>query len=118
MRVVLVAVVALPIVCLAAFPPARRLFPSIVGLDCDARGVCAESSQELQRAPLLYDDAKQFVQVRLGPFHRGLHTIFCQSERCASYFGLSTSKAQTTGPFGTVIGPGAWVPYLVRHDPR
>jgi hypothetical protein len=108
--------VALPIVCFAAFPPARRLFPSIAGLDCDARGVCAESAQDLHRAQLLYDDAKQFVQVRLGPLDRGPHTIFCQSERCASYFGLSTSKAQTTGPFGTVIGPDAWVSYLVRHE--
>ena len=35
---------------------------------------------------------------------------------CASYFGLSTSKAQTTGLFGTVIGPDAWLPYLVRHE--
>lgn len=116
MRVAMVAVVALPLVSLAAFPPARRLFPSVVGLACDPVGVCAESFQQLQRAQLLYNESKQFVQSRLGPLEPGTHTIFCESERCASYFGLSTSKAQTTGPFGTVIGPDAWVPYLVRHE--
>ena len=42
--------------------------------------------------------------------------IFCKSTRCASYFGLSTSKAQTTGPFGTVVGLDGRVPYLVRHE--
>lgn len=116
MRVAMFAIVALPLVSFAAFPPVRRLLPSIVGLDCDSRGVCAESSQQLQRAQLLYDESKQFVQARLGSLVRGPRTIFCQSESCASYFGLSMSKAQTTGPFGTVIGPDAWVPYVVRHE--
>jgi hypothetical protein len=116
LRVTLVAVVALPLVCFAAFPPARRLFPSIAGLDCDSRGVCAESPEQLRSARLLYDESRQFVQAALGPLERGPHTIFCQSEWCAVYFGLSMSKAQTTGPFGTVIGPDAWVPSLVRHE--
>jgi hypothetical protein len=116
LRAAICAVIALPVVSLAAFPPARRLFPSIVGLDCDPRGVCAESPERLRNAELLYDDSKQFVQGRLGTLERAPRTIFCGSDWCASYFGLSGSKAQTTGPFGTVIGPHAWLPYLVRHE--
>ena len=108
--------VAVPILFFAAFTPSRRLVPSIVGLDCDSQGICAESWQQLQRAQPLYEDSKQFVQGRLGRLEHPLHTIFCQSDWCASYFGLSGSKAQTTGLFGTVIGRDAWVPYLVRHE--
>jgi hypothetical protein len=65
---------------------------------------------------LLYVEAKRFVQIRLGPRQRATHDLLCKSSRCASYFGLSTSKAQTTGPFGTVVGPDGWVPYLVLHE--
>jgi hypothetical protein len=112
----ILAVIATPLFAYAAFPPARRLFPAIAGLDCDVGRVCAESPERLHQAELLYSEARQFVQDRLGSLESPPRTIFCRTEWCASYFGLSTSKAQTTGPFGTVIGPDAWLPYLVRHE--
>jgi hypothetical protein len=109
-------VVAIPLLTYAAFPPARRLLPALAGLDCDSQRVCVDSSELRHEADTLYMEARRFVQERLGPLERPPRMIFCHSNSCASYFGLTTSKAQTTGPFGTVIGPDAWLPYIVRHE--
>lgn len=116
LRAAILTVVAIPLFAYAAYPPARRLFPALAGLHCDLQRVCVDSAERLAEAESLYGEARRFVEQRLGPLESPPRMIFCRSDSCASYFGLSASKAQTTGPFGTVMGPGAWLPYLVRHE--
>jgi hypothetical protein len=115
LAVAILTVVGLPVLAYAAFPPARRLLPSLAGIQCIG-GICTDRREQRDRAEQLYSGALQFVDEKIGAIENPPQVIFCQLQSCASYFGLTKSKAQTTGPFGTVIGPEGWLPYIVRHE--
>jgi hypothetical protein len=115
LAVAILTVVGLPLLAYAAFPPARRLLPALAGVECVGR-ICTDGPEHRHEAEQLYSDAIKFVHEKVGAIENPRQVIFCQLNGCASYFGLTKSKAQTTGPFGTVIGPEGWLPYIVRHE--
>lgn len=112
------AAVLLLFVAVAAgtFRPARRLAPGLHGLVCGAGPVCAEDSESLARAQALYAQAARSVGEQLAVLRQPAPVIFCATRSCGDYFGVHTARAQTTGPFGTVIGPEGWLPHVVRHE--
>ena len=115
LAVAILTIVGLPVLAYAAFPPARRLLPSLAGVACVGR-ICTDRPEQRHEAERLYSDAVQFVHEKIGAINNPPQIIFCRLNSCASYFGLTKSKAQTTGPFGTVIGPEGWLPFIVRHE--
>ena len=115
LAVAILTAVGLPLLAYAAFPPARRLLPTLAGVQCVGE-ICTDRPEQRHEAEQLYSEAVQFVHEKLGTIDNPPQIIFCQLNSCASYFGLRKSKAQTTGPFGTVIGPDGWLPYIVRHE--
>jgi hypothetical protein len=101
---------------IGSFKPARRLFPALLGFTCGEGPVCVEAAASLPLAEGLYSDALHFVNTRLVILEHPRPFLFCTSTGCAKALGLQQSLGQTTGPFGSVIGPKGWAPYIVRHE--
>lgn len=106
----------IPIVAAMAFPPLRRIAPGLYGLSCRSH-VCAEDLAALPAAENLYREAVVFVGRKVIPLAEPRQVIFCRTDRCSQHFGLSGRRVgQTTGPFGSVIGPRGWAAHTVRHE--
>jgi hypothetical protein len=114
--IALAALVGIPLAAWAFYKPVRLLAPSLGGVSCISEVICVDSPSRAAEARTLYDDAREFVQGKLGPMHTQARVVFCASEACAQSFGLGRSTAKTLGPLGTVFGPRAWQPYYVRHE--
>ena len=90
--------------------------PALYGAHCEG-SVCVESEQSFQKALALHEEGLNFIAERVVRLEKPRRMIFCESTACADYFGpLGKRRGQTTGPFGTVIGPEGWVPYIVLHE--
>jgi len=114
--VTLLAATLVPVLAATAYPPFRRLAPIAYGLVCRA-DLCAEDKVSLSQAEPLYAEARAFIESKVAPLSEPRQVIFCSSDTCAQYFGLSGRRVgQTTGPLGSVIGPTGWTPYIVRHE--
>lgn len=107
--------VVVPALAWVAVKPVRVIALDLADVAC--RGaVCVDEASRLDEAGLLAADAQAFVETRLGPFGRSPRVIFCHRQACADYFGLGARSAVTVASVATVIGPGAWKPYYVRHE--
>jgi hypothetical protein len=112
----LAMLVAIPLLAWLLVKPVRVLAPQLAGVSCLSTSVCVDDVARLQEAERLRADGLAFVQNSLGAFEGNPRVIFCASQSCADSFGLGARSAVTLATFGTVIGPGAWKPYYVRHE--
>lgn len=112
----LAMLVAVPLLAWVLVKPVRVLAPQLAGVSCLSTSVCVDDAARLQEAERLHADGLAFVQNSLGAFEGKPRIIFCATQACADSFGLGARSAVTLATFGTVIGPGAWKPYYVRHE--
>ncbi|MFM9917017.1 MAG: hypothetical protein ACKVOX_14495 [Rhizobacter sp.] len=115
-RLALVIFVVAPVAAWIFVKPIRVVFPSVQGLSCVSASVCVEDADKVEAAAALYEEAFDFVSTTVAPLRNRPRLVFCRTEACANRFGLGARAALTVGRFGTVIGPRAWTPYLVRHE--
>lgn len=120
MKIILrLALLLLCIVPMAAWfivKPVRVLAPSAMGMTCSRQVVCVEQADALPAAMALYQDAIGFVNDQVGALQGQPVVVFCSTQVCADRFGLGRRSAVTVGTVGTVIGPGAWKPWYMRHE--
>lgn len=112
----LVTLAVIPLLAWFLVKPVRVLAPQLAGVSCLSAFVCLDDSARQQEADSLRAEGMAFVQGMLSPIEGKPRLIFCASRACADFFGLGARSAVTLGTFGTVIGPGAWKPYYVRHE--
>ena len=96
--------------------PVRVLAPQLMGVNCLSASICIDDAARRQEVDGLYAEGMAFIQNSLGPIEGKPRIIFCASQSCADSFGLGARSAVTLATYGTVIGPGAWKPYYVRHE--
>lgn len=112
----LLPVLCVPFAAWALYKPVRLLVPSLADVSCATDAICTDTPARSDEARRLYNEARHFIEMKLGPIGSAPHIVFCETDACAQYFGLGRSTAKTFGPLGTVIGPRAWQPYYVRHE--
>lgn len=112
----LVMLAAVPLLAWFLVKPVRVLAPHLAGVSCLSASVCIDDAARQQEAESLYAEGMAFVQASLDAVEGKPRIIFCASQTCADSFGLGARSAVTLATFGTVIGPGAWKPYYVRHE--
>lgn len=115
-RLVLGALLALPILTWFAFKPVRVLAPQLAGVKCTEANICVDDLQKLELATTLRDEAVQFVEAKIDRLADAPKFVFCSSPMCAQSFGFTTNAAYHVGTFGIVIGPRGWQPHFVRHE--
>jgi hypothetical protein len=96
--------------------PVRVLAPALVNVPCQTATLCVDDPARFAEAEALYTEAEAFVSANVEQIGISPKLVFCSSEQCAESFGLGARAAVTQGTFGTVIGPRAWEPHLVRHE--
>ncbi|SFU53407.1 hypothetical protein SAMN05216350_102416 [Polaromonas sp. YR568] len=115
-----VRLLTLPIIIAVAawffVKPVRVILPEAAGVSCLSASVCVDDAARFREANELYAEGLAFVTPLLESIHGRPRVIFCASRACADSFGLGARSAVTLATFGTVIGPGAWKPYYVRHE--
>jgi hypothetical protein len=112
----LVMLAVVPLLAWFLVKPVRVLAPQLAGVSCLSASVCIDDAARQHEAEGLYAEGMAFVQNSLGAIEGRPRIIFCASQACAVSFGLGARSAVTLATFGTVIGPGAWKPYYVRHE--
>lgn len=112
---ILLVVVGLPLAWFLV-KSVRVVAPGLVGVTCVTRTVCVDDTGRFEEAARLYAEAEAFVSANVDQIGTAPKVIFCSTEDCARSFGLGARAAVTHGTLGTIIGPRAWVPYLVRHE--
>jgi hypothetical protein len=112
----LVMAAAVPLLAWFLVKPVRVLAPQLAGVSCLSASVCVDDAARQQEADGLHAGGMSFVQNSLGAIGGHPRIIFCATQACADSFGLGARSAVTLATFGTVIGPGAWKPYYVRHE--
>ena len=115
-RLAFLLVIVLPVAAWFVVKPVRVLAPTFAGASCPTRDVCVDDPARLEEAKELHREAEAFVSANVYQMGRTPRVVFCSTEACAQAFGLGPRAAVTVGTFGTVIGPRAWTPYLVRHE--
>lgn len=115
-RLALMLVFVLPPAAWFLVKPVRVIAPSLVNVTCPVATVCVDDPALFDEAARLYAEAETFVSRNVTQIGTPPRVIFCSTEACAQDFGLGRRAAVTLGTLGTVIGPRAWVPYLVRHE--
>jgi hypothetical protein len=115
-RLAVMLVVVLPPAAWFLVKPVRVLAPTWVGVQCVSATVCVDDPDRAGEARDLHAEAEAFVSANVEQIGRPPRLVFCSTEACAQSFGLGPRAAVTTGTLGTVIGPRAWVPYLVQHE--
>lgn len=116
LRVALLVLLVVPAVAWFIVKPVRVVAPEVVGMICPQPFLCVDAAASEPQARALYDEARAFVDHRVGVLAEQPRVVFCSSEDCANRFGLGDRSAVTFGTLGTVIGPRAWKPYYVRHE--
>jgi hypothetical protein len=109
-------VVVLPPAAWILVKPVRVLAPTLVDVRCLSATLCIDDPVRADEAQALYAEAEAYVSANVEQIGRPPKLVFCATEACAQSFGLGARAAVTVGTLGTVIGPRAWVPYLVRHE--
>lgn len=115
-RLALLLLVVVPIVSWFVVKPMRVVAPTFQGMTCVSKLVCVEDPEDGKSATKLYDEAYKFVSDEIVALQGKPRLLFCSTDECADKFGLGARAALTVGKFGTIIGPRAWKPYLVRHE--
>ena len=115
-RLLFLLLVVVPVASWFVVKPVRVIAPTWAGVSCPTANVCVDDPARLEEARALYEEAEAFVSANVYQMGRLPRVVFCSSEACAQGFGLGPRAAVTVGTFGTVIGPRAWTPYLVRHE--
>jgi len=108
--------VIVPLMSWFMVKPVRVIAPQWAGVICADELICIDEVARLPEARGLYAEAAAFVSTRIAAPTSAPRLIFCATDVCAASFGLGSRSAVTLGRFGTVIGPGAWKPYYVRHE--
>lgn len=112
----LVMLAAVPLLAWFLVKPVRVFAPELAGVNCLNASVCIDDVARQQEAESLHAEGMAFVQDTLGTIEGKPRITFCASQACADSFGLGARSAVTLANFGTVIGPGAWKSYYVRHE--
>jgi hypothetical protein len=118
LRWLVLLVVVVPVLAWFLVRPVRVLAPQWAGagVTCLDTFLCVDAVEMLPQARSLYDEARQFVDARVGVLQGRPRLIFCSTTTCADQYGLGRRSAVTLGAAGTVIGPQAWHAYYVRHE--
>ena len=114
-RVCLLCLLCLPVATWAFAKPTRMLTPGVFGVTCTG-AVCVENDSQIDRAVALYDEAYQFVELRLSKFETKPRMIFCSTARCYRSFGGDRERAISYPMIGSLISPDAWKPHFIRHE--
>lgn len=114
-RILILALLSLPLAAWAFFKPVRILAPELAGVTCVDETICIDDPSRLAEAAGLYREALEFVASSIGRIAQAPRVVFCTSEACNESFGFRAA-ANTIGTFGIVISPRAWKPYYLRHE--
>lgn len=115
-RLLLIALLAVPVAVWAFFKPVRVLAPEWAGVACASEFICIDDPSRYAQALALYESAIQFVGASVGEIRHKPLVIFCATEVCAQSFGLGKRSAAIIATFGIVLGPRAWEPHYMRHE--
>lgn len=115
-RILIFAVLSLPLTAWAIFKPVRILAPELAGVSCINQSICIDDPSRIAEASTLYENSIRFVGATVGGITNKPRVIFCATETCFQSFGFSRSSANAVGTFGIVISPRAWEPYYMRHE--
>lgn len=115
-RLLLVALLVAPISAWAFFKPIRVVAPEWNGVSCVNDIICIDDLSRYVVAANVYESARQFVEVAVGPMERKPRVVFCSTDRCFQSFGLGRRSAATLGTVAIVVSPRAWQPHYVRHE--
>lgn len=115
-RLVLIAVLCMPVAAWAFVKPIRIVAPALMGLSCVNDTICSDDPARFREAAKLYNDAIEHIEAAVGPVDGRPRIAFCSAEACAERFGLGRRSALTLGILGTVMGAHAWKPFYVRHE--
>ena len=109
-RILLIALLALPIAAWAFVKPVRVLAPELAGVTCIGK-VCVDDIPRYPEAARLYDEAVQFVQSSVGELQSTPRIVFCATQACSRSF-----DSPTRGPknFATV---GVFFSHRGGHPP-
>src|SRR5436190_827254 len=100
-KLVVIAVLAVPLAAWALVKPVRVLTPELMGLKCE-RGLCIDDPSRREEAAKLYADAVSSVQASLGALASPPRAVFCSTLACAESFGFTDQNAYTFGTFAIV----------------
>lgn len=115
-RLIIVAILSIPLMVWAFFKPVRILTPELAGVSCVTKLICIDNLSRFAEASILYQNSIGFVGRNVGNFSNQPRVIFCDTEACFRSFGFTRSSANAVGTFGIVISPRAWEEYYVRHE--
>jgi hypothetical protein len=114
-RIVLTALLALPVAAWAFVKPVRVLAPPLAGLTCHGK-VCVDDQSRLSEATGLYENAVRYVRDNIGEFQSEPLAVFCSTKACSKSFGFTSALAYNVATVGVVISNRGWRPYLIRHE--
>ena len=115
-RLTLLLFVLAPLAAWFIVKPVRVVAPTMAGVTCPSATLCVDDTSRLDEALALQNEARTFVDDKVGTLRALPRVVFCATQACADAFGLGARAAVTVGTFGTVMAPRAWQPYLVRHE--
>lgn len=115
-RLLLGALLVVPLAAWALLKPVRVLVPEWNGVSCVNDFICTDDPSRYGAASNLYEGARQFVEAAVGPMERKPRIIFCSTDSCFQSFGLGRRSAATLGTMAIVVSPRAWQPHYVRHE--
>ena len=116
-RLVLLSVAfIIPLALWFFYKPVRTFFPVLVGMHCINKNICVENKQSYELSDKLYNEARSYLQLKIGSFESSPIFIFCETQLCFEKFGFKKASAQTLGTVATVVGPNGWKSYIVEHE--
>jgi hypothetical protein len=114
-RLLLIALLALPVAAWAFIKPLRVLAPEFAGVTCFGK-VCVDDAAHLSEAKALSEEAVLFVQSSVGELQVVPRMVFCSTKECSRSFGFGSNGAYNVGTLGLVISHRGWHSYFVRHE--
>lgn len=115
-RAFLLAFLCAPLAAWGFCKPVRLMAPSLAGMSRVADNLYTDSPSHAEEATKLYNEAFDFVGLKIGAIKSRPRAVFCANLADAQFFGLGRASAMTADPCGILIGPRAWKPYYVRHE--
>ncbi len=104
-----------PVSVIAFYNPVRVAIPEAFGMDCE-RNICVDDPAQRTKAELLYNAARDMLEVQQGLVINDPKITFCSTERCRDTFGLDKKAGVTFGAFGVAIAPRGWKKFYVAHE--
>lgn len=109
-------IIVFPLLCWTGFKPIRVVLPELADVSCLSERVCVEDESQFSNAEAFYKAALTQVETEVGFIQNKPRMVFCTTEDCFAYFGLSKERAVTVGTLGIVIGPRAWKNEFISHE--